>query len=83
MEVNPSEHIVALCSSKRNGSHTRQALSRALTAAEGRDVTTHLGEAAELDFPLLDPDHGDAGDATELRRRVVSRNGDCLCHPEG
>jgi NAD(P)H-dependent FMN reductase len=70
MEVRDSEHVVALCGSRRDGSHTRRALSRALTAAEDRGATTDLVDLGELDLPLFDPDRGDAGDAPELRRRV-------------
>jgi NAD(P)H-dependent FMN reductase len=70
MDVTESEHIVALCGSQREGSYTRQALERTLSAAASSGATTDLVDLAALDLSVFDPDRPDAGDATELRRRV-------------
>ncbi|WP_276259866.1 NADPH-dependent FMN reductase [Haloglomus litoreum] len=81
MEIKSDEHIVALCGSQRDGSHTRRALSRALTAAEERGATTDFVDLGELDLPLFDPDRSDAGDAPELRSRVGQADGILLGSP--
>lgn len=70
MEVSDSVHIVGLCGSQRDGSHTRRALERVLTVAEGTGATTDLVDVSALDLPIFDPGRTDAGDAPELRRRV-------------
>ena len=81
MDVTDDEHIVALCGSQRGDSYTRHALERALAAARARGATTDLVDLAALDLPLFDPDHGDAGDAAELRRRVGEADGILLGSP--
>jgi NAD(P)H-dependent FMN reductase len=81
MNVPDSKHIVALCGSQRDGSHTRQALERALAAAEAEGATTDLVDLTALDLPVFDPDRSDAGDATELRRRVRNADGVLLGSP--
>jgi NAD(P)H-dependent FMN reductase len=81
MDVTDDEHIVALCGSQRSDSYTRHALERALAAARARGATTDLVDLAALDLPLFDPDHGDAGDAAELRRRVGEADGILLGSP--
>ena len=70
MKMTEREHVVALCGSQRDGSYTRQALDRVLTAAEERGATTDLVDLASLDLPVFDPDRTDAGDADALRERV-------------
>ncbi len=79
--MNDSKHIVALCGSQRDGSHTRHALERALEAAESNGATTDLVDLAALDLPVFDPDRTDAGDAPELRRRVRNADGVLLGSP--
>jgi NAD(P)H-dependent FMN reductase len=81
MEVNDSKHVVALCGSQREGSHTRKALERALSAAESRGVTTDFVDITAMDLPVFDADHPDAGDANELRRRVHAADGVILGSP--
>jgi NAD(P)H-dependent FMN reductase len=70
MDVSDSEHVVALCGSQRDGSFTRVALERTLSAAETRGATTDLVDLGALDLPVFDPDRTDAGNADALRRRV-------------
>jgi NAD(P)H-dependent FMN reductase len=70
MNVPDSEHVVALCGSQRDGSHTRRALDRVLDAAESEGATTDLVDVGALALPTFDPERADAGDAPELRRRV-------------
>jgi NAD(P)H-dependent FMN reductase len=81
MNVNGSKHVVGLCGSQRDGSHTRRALERALTAAAADGTTTDLVDVAALDLPLFDPDRPDAGDAADLRRRVRAADGVLLGSP--
>jgi NAD(P)H-dependent FMN reductase len=70
MEVNGNTHVVALCGSQRDGSHTRRALAAVLETASERGATTDLVDLEKLQLPVYDADHNDAGDAPELRSRV-------------
>ena len=63
MNVSNTKHVVALCGSQCDGSHTRHALERTLTAAASTGVTTDLVALASSDLPLFDPGRSDAGDA--------------------
>lgn len=81
MDVRDSKHIVALCGSQRDGSHTRQALNRALAAAEARGATTDFVDITALDLPVFDSDQTGVGDAEELRRRVRDADGVLLGMP--
>jgi len=63
-------HVVALCGSLRDGSHTRTALETALAAAEAAGATTELVDLRALDLPVFDADRTDAGDAEALRAAV-------------
>jgi len=81
MEVTDTKHIVALCGSQRDGSHTRSALEQTLDAASERGASTDLIDLSELELPVFDPDQPDAGDANELRRRVRVADGVLLGSP--
>ncbi|MFD1589061.1 NADPH-dependent FMN reductase [Halorientalis brevis] len=63
-------HVVAICGSLRDESHTRKALTHALDAAARADATTELLDLREWDLPVFDADEGEAGDALEFTRRV-------------
>ncbi len=63
-------HVVAICGSLRDESHTRTALGVALDGAERAGASTELIDLRELDLPVFDADEEDAGDAPELTRRV-------------
>ena len=63
-------HVVALCGSLRDGSHTRTGLRHALDAAADSGATTELIDLRELDLPIYDADADDAGDAPALRERI-------------
>ena len=63
-------HVVAICGSLRDESHTRTALAVALEAAERVGASTELIDLRELELPVFDADAEDAGDAPELARRV-------------
>ncbi|MDY6817757.1 MAG: NADPH-dependent FMN reductase [Halobacteriales archaeon] len=69
-------HVVAICGSLRDASHTRVALNRALAAAADAGATTELIDLRELDLPVYDADNGEAADAPELTQRV--RDGDVI-----
>jgi NAD(P)H-dependent FMN reductase len=81
MNVTDTEHVIALCGSRRDGSHTRSGLARVLDAAERRGATTDLVDLGELTLPLFDPATPDAGDAPELRRRLRDADGVVLGTP--
>jgi NAD(P)H-dependent FMN reductase len=81
MNVHGNAHVVALCGSQRDGSHTHTALERALAAAESRGATTDLVDLAAVDLPAFDPDNPDAGDAAALRRRLRAADGIVLGSP--
>jgi len=63
-------HVVAICGSLRDESHTRTALGVALDAAERVGASTELIDLRELELPVFDADDRTAGDAPELARRV-------------
>ncbi len=63
-------HVVAICGSLRDESHTRTGLDHALEAAEDRGATTELLDLRNWDLPIYDADADDAGDAVEFRERV-------------
>jgi NAD(P)H-dependent FMN reductase len=81
MDVHDTEHVVALCGSQRDGSHTRRVLERTLEVARASGATTDLVDLSALDLPLFDPDRADAGDAASLRRRVRAADGVVLGTP--
>ena len=63
-------HIVALCGSRRKGSHTRKALEVALTAVRDAGGSAELVDLSEMELPPLDPDQPEAGDSEHLTRIV-------------
>ncbi|PSP83442.1 FMN reductase [Halobacteriales archaeon QS_1_68_17] len=63
-------HVIAICGSLRDDSHTRKALRHALAAAEGAGASTELMDLRNYDLPVFDADADEAGDAVELKRRV-------------
>ena len=69
---NSDVHVAALCGSLRDGSYTRIALERALSAAEQAGGTTELLDLRAYELPIFDADRDreDAGDADALAARV-------------
>ncbi|MFC7115208.1 NADPH-dependent FMN reductase [Natronoarchaeum sp. GCM10025703] len=63
-------HVVAICGSLREESHTRNALLVALAGAEATGATIDLIDLRELDLPVFDADEPSAGDAEALTDRV-------------
>ncbi|MFU8866420.1 NADPH-dependent FMN reductase [Natronococcus sp.] len=63
-------HVVAVAGSLREESYTRPALRHALDAAAAAGASTELIDLRELEIPLFDADDDEAGDASELARRV-------------
>ncbi|WP_224450468.1 NADPH-dependent FMN reductase [Haloprofundus salilacus] len=63
-------HVVAVCGSRREGSHTRRALQEALASVEAAGGTTELLDLAELDLPPLNTDVKEAGDGDVVRRMI-------------
>ncbi|MFB6299867.1 MAG: NADPH-dependent FMN reductase [Halobacteriales archaeon] len=76
MATADSPHVVAICGSLRDKSHTRVALNRALEAAEDAGGTAELIDLRTFELPIFDADDDDAADATELTQRV--RDGDAI-----
>ncbi|NHN60413.1 MULTISPECIES: NADPH-dependent FMN reductase [Halorussus] len=62
--------VVALAGSMRDGSYTRQALTRALAAAQRRGAETELLDVREYDLPVFDPDEPEPEAATRLKRKI-------------
>ena len=65
-----STHVVAVPGSLRETSKTRASVRAALDAAEAEGASIDLLDLREIDLPLYDADHKDAGDAPEMRRRI-------------
>ena len=63
-------HVVAICGSLRDDSHTRTALDHALAAASERGASTTHIDLREYDLPVFDADARDAGDAPQFRETV-------------
>jgi NAD(P)H-dependent FMN reductase len=74
-------HVVALCGSLRDDSHTRTALEVALDAAADAGASTELVDLRALDLPVFDADADDAGDAAELQSRVAAADAILLGTP--
>jgi len=74
-------HVVALCGSLRDDSHTRKALRIALDAAEELGATTELLDLREWDLPVFDPDDEDASDGEAFRREVQAADSILLGTP--
>jgi NAD(P)H-dependent FMN reductase len=63
-------HVVAISGSLREESHTRKALTHALSAAAEAGASTELLDLREWDLPVYDADRGEAGDAVEFTQLV-------------
>ncbi|MFB6166522.1 MAG: NADPH-dependent FMN reductase [Haloarculaceae archaeon] len=63
-------HVVAICGSLRDASHTRKGLTSALEAAARAGATTELLDLREWDLPPFDPDVDGAGEVDEFTARV-------------
>ena len=74
-------HVAGVPGSLREGSHTRTAVRRALAAAESTGATTDLVDIRDLDLPVFDADHEDAGAADELRERLRAADAVILATP--
>ncbi|SFS08288.1 NAD(P)H-dependent FMN reductase [Halomicrobium zhouii] len=74
-------HVVALCGSLRDDSHTRKALRIALDAAEELGATTELLDLREWDLPVFDADDEDAGDGEAFREAVQAADSILLGTP--
>ena len=74
-------HVVALCGSLRDDSHTQKALRIALDAAEELGATTELLDLREWDLPVFDPDDEDASDGEAFRREVQAADSILLGTP--
>ena len=75
-------HVTAVVGSLRAESYTRQSCRRALSAAESYEgVETDLLDLRTLQLPVFDADDREAGDATELTRRVRAADAVLLGSP--
>jgi len=73
--------VVAVCGSRRDGSYTRQALLRALEAAEAEGATVDLLDLGAVDLPLYHPDEDEQGESAALKRRVREADGVLIGSP--
>ncbi|EJN59631.1 NADPH-dependent FMN reductase [Halogranum rubrum] len=73
--------VVAVCGSRRDGSHTKTALEHALAAAEAAGADTDLIDLGAVDLPLYHPDEDAQGESAELVRRVRDADGVILGSP--
>lgn len=63
-------HVVALCGSLRDGSHTRTALREGLAGAAAVDASTQLIDLRDYTLPMFDPDIDKQGDGPRLRKQL-------------
>jgi NAD(P)H-dependent FMN reductase len=80
-DMHEDVHVVALCGSLRDGSHTRTALDVALDAADAAGASTELVDLRNLDLPVFDADADDAGDAVRLQSTVAAADAILLGTP--
>lgn len=73
--------VVAVCGSRRDGSHTKTALEHVLAAAERAGADTDLVDLGAADLPLYHPDEDAQGDSADLVRRVREADGVVLGSP--
>jgi NAD(P)H-dependent FMN reductase len=59
-------HVVAICGSLRDESHTKTALEHVLSEAELAGATTKLVDPREMDIPVFDADDREPGDVPAL-----------------
>lgn len=74
-------HVAALVGSLRDESYTRLASEVVLDAAAAKGATTDLVDLRGLDLPVFDGDAREAGDATELARRIQRADSVLLATP--
>ena len=74
-------HVVAICGSLRDGSHTRKALCHALEAAGDRGASVELVDLREYDLPVYDPDDDELSDAHRLQETVAAADSVLLGTP--
>jgi len=63
-------HVVAICGSLRDESHTRKSLAHALRGVEAAGGTGELLDLREFDLPPYDPDREGQGDGDRLTAAV-------------
>ena len=73
--------VVAVCGSRRTGSHTKTALKHVLAAAERAGADTDLLDLGAVDLPLYHPDEDAQGESAALVRRVREADGVVLGSP--
>lgn len=73
--------VIAVCGSRRDGSHTLKALRIVLDAAREAGADTGMIDLGEVDLPLYHPDEDEQGDSAELTRRVREADGVVLGSP--
>lgn len=63
-------HVVGICGSLRDDSHTRKALRISLQAAEAAGGSTDLLDLREWELPVFDAGSADVGEAKAFRERI-------------
>jgi NAD(P)H-dependent FMN reductase len=67
--------IVAVCGSRREGSHTLKSLGIVLDAAAEAGAETEMLDLGDVDLPLYHPDEDEQGDSERLTRLVREADG--------
>ncbi|RDI71669.1 NADPH-dependent FMN reductase [Halopelagius longus] len=73
--------VIAVCGSRRDGSHTLNALRVVLEAAREAGAETEMIDLGEVDLPLFHPDKDEQGDSARLTRTVREADGVVLGSP--
>lgn len=74
-------HVVGVCGSRRDGSHTKTALEVSLQASDQVGATTTLLDLRTLEIPPLDPDITAPGDVAHLTRVMADADAIILATP--
>lgn len=73
--------VIAVCGSRRDGSHTLKALRVVLDAAREAGAETEMLDLGAVDLPLYHPDEDEQGESARLTRLVREADGVVLGSP--
>ncbi|MFC6826916.1 NADPH-dependent FMN reductase [Halopelagius fulvigenes] len=73
--------VIAVCGSRRDGSHTLKALRVVLDAARAAGAETEMIDLGAADLPLYHPDEDEQGESARLTRKVRDADGVILGSP--
>ncbi|SFF79726.1 NAD(P)H-dependent FMN reductase [Halopelagius inordinatus] len=73
--------VIAVCGSRRDGSHTLKALRTVLDAAREAGAETEMLDLGRAELPLYHPDEDEQGESAHLTRLVREADGVVLGSP--